>query len=119
MGNPFVHVELLTDDMAKAKDFYGKLFDWKLEDNPATHYTMIGVGKGLGGGMVKHPVPAAPSQWLPYVEVDDVAAAIAKAKSLGATVCKDVTAIGEYGWYGVITDPSGASLGLHQMTGKK
>ena len=34
MGNPFVHVELNTTDVAKAKAFYGKLFDWKLEDAP-------------------------------------------------------------------------------------
>jgi len=59
MANPFVHVELNTTDLAKAKAFYGKLFDWKLEDmsfGDAT-YTMIGVGEGTGGGMMKHPMP--------------------------------------------------------------
>ena len=30
MGNPFVHVELNTDDVGKAKKFYLKLFDWKI-----------------------------------------------------------------------------------------
>ena len=35
MGNPFVHIELQTKDLAKAKEFYSKLFDWKLEDMPA------------------------------------------------------------------------------------
>jgi predicted enzyme related to lactoylglutathione lyase len=30
MANPFVHVELNTTDVGKAKTFYGKLFDWKL-----------------------------------------------------------------------------------------
>jgi catechol 2,3-dioxygenase-like lactoylglutathione lyase family enzyme len=57
MGNPFVHVELETNDVAKAKGFYSKLFDWKLEDvpNPAAggSYTMISVGDGTGGGMMK------------------------------------------------------------------
>jgi predicted enzyme related to lactoylglutathione lyase len=32
MANPFVHVELNTTDVDKAKEFYGQLFDWKLED---------------------------------------------------------------------------------------
>jgi len=27
MANPFVHVELHTGDLARAKEFYGKLFD--------------------------------------------------------------------------------------------
>jgi predicted enzyme related to lactoylglutathione lyase len=34
MANPFVHVELNTNDLPRAKDFYGKLFDWKFEDVP-------------------------------------------------------------------------------------
>ena len=32
MGNPFVHVELMSTNVGKAKAFYGKLSDWKLED---------------------------------------------------------------------------------------
>jgi predicted enzyme related to lactoylglutathione lyase len=31
MANPFVHVELNTTDVDKAKAFYRGLFDWKLE----------------------------------------------------------------------------------------
>ena len=34
MPNPFVHVELATTDVTKAKNFYGKLFSWTLEDLP-------------------------------------------------------------------------------------
>ena len=30
MGNPFVHVELMSTDVGKAKAFYGKLFDGSL-----------------------------------------------------------------------------------------
>lgn len=114
MANPFVHVELNTTDVSKAKAFYGKLFDWKLEDVPMgpMTYTMIGVGQGTGGGMVQHPVPGAPSGWLAYVMVDDIAAATEKAKSLGATVMQDVTEVADMGWLSVIIDPTGAALGL-------
>jgi hypothetical protein len=114
MANPFVHVELNTTDIKKAKDFYGKLFDWKLEDIPMPEgsYTMIGVGSGTGGGMMQHPMPGAPSSWLAYVQVDDIGAATQKAKSLGATVIKDVTQVMDAGWLSIITDPTGAALGL-------
>src|SRR6476659_590011 len=114
MPNPFVHVELNTTDLSKAKDFYGKLFDWKLEDVPMGNdtYTMIKVGKGTGGGMMKHPMPGAPSTWLAYVEVDDIKAATQKAKSLGATIIKDVTEVMGAGWLSIISDPTGAVLGL-------
>jgi predicted enzyme related to lactoylglutathione lyase len=52
--------------------------------------------------------------WLAYVLVDDVAAATAKAKKLGATVMKDVTDVMDAGSFSIITDPTGAMLGLWQ-----
>ena len=115
MANPFVHVELATTDVSKAKSFYGALFDWKLEDaqmGPGFTYTMIGVGEGTGGGMMQQMMPGAPSAWLAYVLVDDIEAATAKAKSLGAKVMKDVTEVPGMGWLSIIVDPTGAYLGL-------
>jgi hypothetical protein len=117
VANPFVHVELNTTDHEKAVAFYGSLFDWKLEDMPMPmgRYTMIGVGDdGTGGGIQAHPVPGAPSAWLPYVLVDDVAASTEKAKSLGATVNMGPADIPDMGAFSIITDPTGATIGLWQ-----
>lgn len=116
MGNPFVHVELMSNDVDKAKTFYQTLFDWKLDDMPMGDmtYTMIKVGEGTGGGMMKNPIPNAPSAWMAYVLVGDVKAATAKAKSLGANVMKDVAEVPGAGWFSVIADPTGAVLGLWQ-----
>ena len=116
MANPFVHVELNTTDLDQAKTFYGKLFDWKMQDIPMPQgsYTMIDVGEGTGGGMMKQLMPGAPSAWLPYVLVDDIKVATQKAKSLGATVMRDVTEVMDMGWLSIITDPTGAALGLWQ-----
>lgn len=122
MANPFVHVELNTSDVAKAKQFYGKLFDWKLEDVPMgpMTYTTIGVGdSGTGGGMVEMSMPGNPSAWLPYVLVDNVAEATKKAQSLGAQVYKDVTEIPEMGAFSIIADPSGAVFGLWEAKGRQ
>ena len=117
MANPFVHVELNTTDPEKAKSFYSKLFSWKMEDmpmGPSGTYTMISPGEGTGGGLMKHPIPGAPSGWLAYVDVDDVKAATEKARSLGANIMKDVTEVPKMGWFSIITDPTGAPLGLWQ-----
>lgn len=115
MANPFVHVELATTDLVKAKAFYTGLFDWQLEEVPGMDYTLIKVGEGTGGGMMKSPVPDCPSHWMAYVLVDDAAATTGKARTLGATICKEVTEIPGIGWFGVITDPTGATLALWQM----
>jgi len=87
MANPFVHLELNTTNLDRAKTCYGKLFDWNMQDIPMPEgsYTMIDVGEGTGGEMMKQLMPDAPSAWLPYVLVDDIKAATQKAKSLGAT----------------------------------
>jgi predicted enzyme related to lactoylglutathione lyase len=117
MGNPFVHVELATTDLDKAKSFYQALFDWKLKEmdmGSGMSYTLIDVGEGTGGGMMKHPMPGEPSAWLAYVNVDDVAAATATAKSLGARIVREVTEVPNAGSFSIIVDPTGAVLGLWQ-----
>ena len=117
MGNPFVHVELMSNDVGKAKEFFGKLFDWKLEDMPFNDmtYTMIRVGDGTGGGMMKNPIPNAPSMWVAYVLVDDLKAAAGKVRALGGKVMKDITEVPGAGAFVIITDPTGAMLGLWQQ----
>lgn len=84
---------------------------------PDDVYTMINVGNGTGGGIMKQ-VPGGPAGWLAYVGVDDIQAATKKAKSLGAKVMKDVTEVENMGWLSIIQDPVGAMLGLWQPKSK-
>ena len=119
MANPFVHVELSTDDVDAAKKFYRSLFDWKLEDATAMQYTMVRVGKGTGGGMMMKHMPNQPTAWLPYAEVADVNATLQKARAGGAQVVVERTEIGAgMGAFGVIVDPQGAALGLWEAAKK-
>ena len=119
MANPFCYVELNTTDLPTSKNFYSKLFDWQLEEVPNSGgYNFIKVGTGTGGGMMTHPVPGAPSAWLAYVQVDDIKAATAKAKSLGAKVMKDITEVMGFGKMSVLIDPAGAALALWQPNQK-
>lgn len=121
MANPFVHIELVSTDVKKAKSFYGSLFNWKLTDNDmggGMTYTMIEVGEGTGGGMMQHPMPGQPSAWVPYALVDDVKASTAKAKSLGAMIIRDVSEVPNMGWFAILQDPTGGVLGLWQSKTK-
>lgn len=120
MGNAFVHIELATDDLTAAKSFYRNLFDWKLADMPGgMEYTMLDVGKGTGGGMMKKPMAEAPTAWTPYVAVEDVNETLEKAKDAGARVVVERTEIGDgMGAFGVLIDPTGAALGVWEMAKK-
>lgn len=63
MPNPFVHVELHTNDLKRAREFYTKLFGGKLNDvlMPGGAYTIIDVGGGTGGGMIVNQAAGTPS----------------------------------------------------------
>ncbi|MBS0384032.1 MAG: VOC family protein [Proteobacteria bacterium] len=115
MANPFVHIELNTSDLNKARGFYGELLDWELKDvdmGPGGTYTTISVGEGTGGGMMKHPMEGAPSLWIPYILVKDIAATTAKARKLGANVIKENVPVSNMGAFSIITDPTGATFAL-------
>jgi predicted enzyme related to lactoylglutathione lyase len=122
MPNPFVHCELATTNVPKAKAFYGKLFQWKLVDlpmpTPGGKYTSIQVGRGTGGGMMKQMIPGAGSAWMPYVQVADIDAATRRARRLRAKILKDVTEVKGMGWLSIIVDPTGAMLGLWEPKGR-
>jgi predicted enzyme related to lactoylglutathione lyase len=115
MGNPFVHIELTTSDVGKAKSFYKSLFDWKLKDVPmggGMTYTMVDVGNGTGGGMFE--MPGAPTAWIPYAAVSDVGKSTEKARSLGATILKEKSEVPGMGWFSIFKDPTGALIALWQ-----
>lgn len=122
MPNPFVHVELATTNLPKARAFYAKLFAWKLVElpmpTPGGKYTAIQVGDGTGGGMMKQMIPGAGSAWMPYVLVQDIDAATKKAKKLRAKIVKDVTEVEGMGWLSIIVDPTGAMIGLWEPMGE-
>ena len=114
MANPFVHLELLSEDVAKTREFYGALFDWTLGHAPGMNYMIVKVGKRTCGGVRACSVPGVSPQWLPHVHVEDIAETIARARALGATVMKEVTEVPGMGWCGILVDPGGAALALWQ-----
>lgn len=121
MANAFCHIELSTDDVSNAKKFYRSVFKWKLSDmkmGPGMTYTMIDVGKGVGGGMQPKQMPDAPTAWLPYVEVDDVKKTIARAAKAGARVIVDYQPLPDMGALGIFQDPRGAVLGIWEAAKK-
>jgi predicted enzyme related to lactoylglutathione lyase len=61
---------------------------------------------------MKALMPGMPSNGMAYVSVDDIKAATEKAKSLGATVIRDITPVSGMGSFSIISDPTGAVLGL-------
>jgi predicted enzyme related to lactoylglutathione lyase len=118
MGNPFVHLDLATDDVTAAKKFYKSVFDWKFTDFPQMKWTGIDVGAGVGGGMGSKQMPTQPTAWTAYVDVTDVKKTIALAKKNGASIIVPFIQVGEQGCLGVFMDPQGATIGVWQASKK-
>jgi predicted enzyme related to lactoylglutathione lyase len=73
--------------------------------------------QGVLAGMTA-PRDGVPVGWVPYLNVDDVAAATRRARALGAEVLRDCIAI-EPGTFSVVRDPTGGVVGLWQAAEMK
>lgn len=108
--------ELLTNDVAAAKQFYSELFGWQMEEivNDGMEYTTLKVNGDEIGGIMKRPAEAgemAP-MWGGYVTVEDADASVTKVEALGGKVCVPLQDIPDVGRFCVIKDPQGAMLSL-------
>lgn len=114
MPNSFCFMELTSDDVEGAKDFYGQMFDWKIAKSPSAKipYYFVDPGTEPQGGMMAPPAPGLPTAWLMYVLVDNVAAACDKLSGLGGKVLNPKMKVPGSGWFAVVADPQGAVFGL-------
>ncbi len=112
--------ELMTNDIEKAKIFYGELFAWTMVDMPMEggQYTMAQKGDERAAGMMAMPKEAegAPPHWGSYVTVEDVDASAKKAEGLGATIIVPPTDIPGVGRFCLFQDPQGATLSMITYT---
>jgi predicted enzyme related to lactoylglutathione lyase len=110
--------ELITTDPDAAWAFYSDLFGWQkttsLDMGPAGLYQMYGVpGLELGGIYKKTADMPGPPQWLYYVHVADLDAAVASTQSNGGRVLVGPMDIPGGGRIAICTDQQGASFALH------
>jgi uncharacterized protein len=117
----FCWTDLTTTDQDAAKQFYGALFGWELEDFPVGNgvvYTMARVGGKDVGAISPQPQmlrdAGAPPTWNSYVAVEDVDAVAERAKELGATLLGPPFDVMQAGRMTVVQDPQGAVFAAWQ-----
>lgn len=124
IAGQFCWNELATTNVKAAKDFYGKVFGWEFTDHDIGEmtYTMIKMnGKENGGiwAIPKDKEKDIPPHWMAYILVHDLEASLTKAKNEGATIVKPTTQAGDFGYFAIITDPTGAHIALWQSLTEK
>ncbi len=124
MPNPVAHFEIYGDDPQKLSGFYQGLFGWEIKEMPEMEYWLIRTVRtdekgmptepgGINGGLMKRPMPDA-RNWLNYVTVKSLDETVTKARSMGATVLREKTAIPKMGWWALLADPEMNVFGIFQ-----
>ncbi len=114
----FCWSELFTSDAGAAYQFYAELFGWKtIHEMDTGHgmYRLFGVGEKALGGMMTVPPGGIATQWVYYVESNDLDAALVRATAHGAKIMSGPMPVPDGGRIAQLTDPQGAWFAIHQQ----
>jgi predicted enzyme related to lactoylglutathione lyase len=124
-----VHFEIPVDDTARAKEFYGSIFDWDLDDSDmggGMVYTTAGTVAtdenmrpkepgAINGGIMKRtsdtPTPVI------TIQVDSIDEALKKIEAGGGSTVQPRTEIPNMGAFGYFKDSEGNTMGLWETFG--
>lgn len=126
MSGRVVHFEIPVDDVERARAFYGKAFDWKMQAVPGMGYTLVTTTPtgdrgpttpgAINGGMLKRGAPVAVP--LVTVEVADIDASLKTIAALGGAAVRSKTAVGDMGFAAYFRDSEGNVIGLWENAKK-
>jgi len=114
MGSPVVQFQMLSRNPERTAEFYSALFGWSIDaDNPLGYRQIrTGAGRGIDGGIWPAP-PQAPAFVQLFIEVPDVAAAVAQAAALGANVIMPAQTMPQGEMLAILQDVEGLSFGVY------
>ena len=114
-------LDLGTTDLDGAEKFYGELFGWAADRQPAGEgmvYSMQSIGGKSVAGIYDQPQDqrdaGIPPNWLTYITVDDIEATAAKVAGAGGAVAAPPFDVMDAGRMSVISDPYGGVVALWQ-----
>ena len=124
-----VHFEIPADDAARAKEFYGSIFEWEMNDadmGGGVVYTTaqtVAVDEkmqpkepgAINGGIMKRtsdtPTPVI------TIQVDSIDEALKKIEAGGGSTVQPRTEIPNMGAFGYFKDSEGNTMGLWESFG--
>jgi len=107
------HVEIPTTDLERESLFLKNVFGWEFKAF-GKGYLLFNNHKGIMVGLRKVENIAAGDTTVFHVNITDIDEVLNKAKENGGEVKKEKTVIPAMGWYALITDPDGNTIGLYQ-----
>lgn len=120
-NNPVGWFEIYVQDMPRAKAFYEKVFQVKLEELKAPDIEMwsfpMQMDKSGASGALVHMkgMPSGGNSTLVYFSCEDCAVEAGRVTGAGGKIQNPKMSIGEYGFIALAVDTEGNMFGLHSM----
>lgn len=112
-----VWVDLSSGSPEKSREFYTKLFGWKIEVNPDPQYggyAMANIGSESVAGIGPKQNPQQPSAWMVHFGTSNLDDTAKKVESTGGKTIAPAMNVGTMGRLGVYQDPVGGVFGVWQ-----
>lgn len=125
MESRVMHFEIQADDIDRAKSFYEKTFNWKVEqmmtkDEGGMDYWGLITGSkgtpGINGGMYQRPKDNIIKTYDCTITVENIDEAIENVKKNGGMIMEEKMEIPNVGWFVKGQDTEGNIFGLMQPT---
>ena len=114
MASPVVHFEIRSPDPDATRAFFGQLFGWTYTDGAYPGYTFADTGAEGALPTAISPLQGDGDAVLFFVGVEDVAAALDRARELGGTIVQPPQQVPGV-TFGVLADPQGHLVGVAAM----
>jgi predicted enzyme related to lactoylglutathione lyase len=116
VANAPAWIDLSSKDAAASRDYYSKLFGWKIDvGGPETReYGTAKLGNKFVAGIGPAQDPQAPSAWMLYIGTRDADAVAKKVEGAGGKVIAPPFDVLESGRMAVFQDPTGAFISVWQ-----
>ena len=111
--------DITTTDLAKSKEFYGKLFEWTFNPVQGTDLAVEIVSGGSAIGTLRGAEgQISPFNGVVYVQVPDIRESCKKAQALGGTLVPGFPfdLPNGTGAIGLVSDPAGHPVGMYSRT---
>ena len=114
MAHTFIaHAEIPATNLDTTKDFLNKVLGWEFRPF-GNGYLLYNTHKGVTIGLRKVEKPATGDTTIFHINVDSIDETLAKVADAGGKIARNKTVIPVMGWYALINDPDGNTIGLFQ-----
>ena len=109
------HVEIPSTNLDRTKDFLLKLLNWDFKPF-GKGYLLFNNHKGIMVGLRKVEKVSSGDTTVFHVNVENIENILKSVESIGGKTKRGKTVIPAMGWYALINDPDGNTIGLYQKS---